>query len=250
MAKKDVQEPDTALIDRLKAENDAQRAQNDQILDYLAELKEEVATLKAGQGAPAVPVPSKEAELDAELEKLKAEFADVPNIELFERRVVYGTEADSGIRLKAAPGGIPEPLVSEDPTGDRCYWKLRWFNFAIPGRADKFVKEGYLKVDRTELQDPETIPDLAMTDQYVRKGERGMEVLGKIPRKLFDYKKKRDAWRAGRMLQSESGIREHVSNHVASMAGATGGNADQAGSTVHRQFDVTITKGERETHTA
>jgi len=216
----------------------------------MLELKDELAAVKAGQsGGHAAPISQNDL-LDVEWEALKAEFSDVPNIDVIDRRVTVGSDAPSGIRLKAAPGGIPEPSIAEDPHGETCYWKLRWFNFAVEGRAERFVGEGYLKVKREELMDPESIPNLLITDEFVKKGERGQEVLGKIPRKLYDYKKKRDAARHGRLLTSESGLRDHISNHVASMAGKTGGNADQAGSTVHGKFDLTITQGERETFTA
>lgn len=243
-----------AELEQLQAENDALKAaqaaqatQNDQVLDYLAELKEEVTALKAGQGT-AAPV-SKLTEEDrfaAEWAKLKDEFANVPNIQVLEHRIVDGADAPAAIRLKCGPAGILEPSIVADPHGETCYWKLRWFNFAIEGRAERFANEGYLKVEREELADPDGIPNLVLTDRYVRKGDQGREVLGKIPRKLFEFKKRRDAWRAGRLMTSESGLRDHVSAHVATMAGNSGGNADQAGSTVHDKFNLTITPQEKE----
>lgn len=245
MSKKDAA-PETTPdpVSSLKAENDALRATQDQMVDMLVEMREKLEALESRQSAPMSAAPQVEPE-DLELAALIEEFKDVPNIQILEHRIAHGTDAPAALRLKAAPGGLPEPTVAEDPHGETCFWKLRWFNFAIEGRAERFVNEGYTKVERTELMDPESIPNLA-EGPIVKKGERGQEVLGKIPRKIFEFKKRRDAQRAGRLMQSASGLRDHVANGVASMAGRTGGNADQAGSTVHRQFDVSITPGVKE----
>lgn len=244
-------------LEALKAENEALKAaqvaaahQSDQVLDALAELSEQLEQVKAGRVAAAPAVPDEEAVEEAKWAALRAEFADLPNIDVIEHRVLVGSDAPAALRLKAGPHGIPEPSVAEDPHAERTFWKLRWFNFAIEGRAEQFAQEGYLKVAREELVDAESIPNMHTDGPYVRKGERGMEVLGKIPRKIFEFKKQRDARRAGRMMQSESALRDHVSNNVASMAGRTGGNADQAGSTVHGQFNVTITPQPTERVTA
>lgn len=243
---------DTLLAENesLKAAQAAQQAQNDQVLDALAELQEQLQEVKAGRMAPAATVPDKQAAMDAEWAALRAEFADIPNIDVLEHRILVGTDAPAALRLKAGLHGIPEPSVAEDPHAETTFWKLRWFNFAIEGRAEQFVQEGYQKVLREELLDAESIPNMHTDSPHVRKGERGLEVLGKIPRKVFEYKKRRDAMRSGHMMQSESALRDHVSNNVASMAGRTGGNADQAGSTVHGQFNVTITPQPTERVTA
>lgn len=243
----------------IKAENEtlreaqaAQAKHQDEMIDMLVEMREQMDALKAGHAAPvavADPLAAAQAALDREKEALLEEFKDLPNIDVIEHRITHGSDAPSAIRLKAAPGGIPEPTVQEDPHGETCHWKLRWFNFAIPGRAERFASEGYQKVMKEELQDPDSIPNMAEGPQ-VKKGERGLEVLGKIPRKIYEFKKKRDAIRQGRLMTSESGLRDHLSNRVASMAGMTGGNADQAGSTVHGKFNLKITQGETERVTA
>lgn len=231
----------------LKAELEASRQQRDQMLDMMIELRAELDAVKAQRVEAVAAVQTPEDRDAAEWEALKAEFADVPNIEVLERRIVVGREADPGIRLKFDAGGANrEPTVAEDPTGDRCYWKLRWFNFEINGRADRFMREGYVKVLIEELQDPESIPGMVNTDGYVRQGARGLEVLGKIPRKLFDFKKKRDRQRTSDMLNSTSKLRNHLANGVAGMAGKSGMNADQAGTTVDKSFTMSITPQERE----
>jgi hypothetical protein len=237
--------------ERLKAAQAAQATQNDQLLDILADLQSDIATLKAGQqGAPRALVDDPQAALDREQAALMEEFKDVPNIEVLAHRLQHGVADAPALRLKVSPAGLPEPTIAEDPRGETCYWKLRWFNFGIEGRAERFRAEGYLKVEKSELQDPDSLPSLSTIDQYVRKGERGLEVLGKIPRKVFAFKKKRDALRNGRMLTSEAAMRDHVSNQVASLAGNSGGNADQAGSTVQSQFSMTIKEQPKERVTA
>lgn len=254
MATKDELEQLKAENERLTAAQAASAAQTDQMIDMLAEMRTQLDGLASARQMagpqPIDPQAATQAALDRERAALLEEFKDFPNIDVIEHRLTHSTEADPALRLKAAPGGIPEPGITEDPHGETCYWKLRWFNFEIPGRAERFKRETYQKVLKEELQDPESIPNLSGIDQYVRKGERGMEVLGKIPRKIFNFKKKQDAVRAGRMVLSESLLRDHVSNHVASMAGATGGNADEAGSTVHSQFSLSIKPGQKEHVTA
>ena len=230
---------------RLQEENASLRSQNDQVLDALIDLQESVKQLKAGQAsAPAaVADNTEEARLDAELDALKEEFADYPAINIFERRAMVGVNANTAIRLK----GDPDVVV--DPQGERCYWHLRWFNFAIEGRAQRAGDEGYLKVAWDDLADQDSVTTGDRTKSYVCKGERGTEVLCKIPRKLYDYKKRRDAARQQGLLTSESRMRDHVANGVAAMAGRSGDNADQAGTFAQRGIEMTIKPGEKETVT-
>lgn len=232
---------------RLRDEHAAQQAEHDMILDGLATMQDEIAALKGAQtGKAAVAVAQNDtaAELDAELAGLTAEFADYPLIDVFERRALVGLDANTDLRLK------DDPTVLLDPSGDRCKWKLRWFNFGKEGRAQQAQAEGYMKVRWDDLADQEAIATGARIDEYVKKGNRGEEVLCKIPRKLYDYKKRRDAARSEGLLASESGMRDRVANRVSSMVGARGGNADQAGSFLaSKKVHMTITAGETERFT-
>lgn len=238
---------DAGVLARLQEENAALRSQNDTILDALMTMQEELATLKGAQtGASATVVQESDtrAQLDAELEQLSKEFADYPLIELFERRALVGLDANLDIRLK------DDASVLEDPQGVTCTWKLRWFNFGKEGRASQAGAEGYLKVRWDDLADQEAVATGARIDEYVRKGDRGYEVLHKIPRKLYEYKKRRDAAREAGLLSSASQLRDRVANRVAALAGAVGGNADQAGSFIAgKTFSVEITPGQPETFT-
>lgn len=230
----------------LKSAQAAQQRQNDQVLDALIDLQETVKRLKAGQSAtPAVAQFDQEAELDAELDALKDEFKDYPAIEMLERRVLVGAEANNELRLTDEPG------LLEDPHGTNRKWKLRWFNFAVEGRAPKATQEGYIRVTWAELRDGDGIGEVERKDDFVRQGDRGLEVLHKIPLKLFEYKKRRDAARHNGLLSSEASLRDHLSSNVSRMAAREGGNADQAGSMVHgKKFEVSITRGETERITA
>lgn len=237
----------TEGADALRAENDALRAQNDTVLDALIELQETVKRLEAGQVATkAVEQFDAETELDAELEALKREFKDYPAIDMLERRALVGAEANTELRLTDEPG------LLEDPYGESRKWKLRWFNFGVEGRATKAAQEGYIKVTWAELRDGDGIATSNKSDEFVRQGDKGLEVLHKIPVKLFDYKKRRDAARRNGLLTSETQMRDHLSNSVSALAGRAGDNADQAGSLVHdkARFNVSIKRGETERFTA
>lgn len=225
-------------------EIDVLRAQNDQMLDMLVEVRTELDTLKAQQSeAPMRQHDGEQAKLDAELKDLMVEFKDYPQIQVFEQRVITGIDASVDIRLSG------DVTSQADTSGNTCTWKLRWFNFGKEGRAQQAGAEGYVKVKWTELGDPEMVNTGTRMDEFVRKGQNGWEVLHKIPMKLFTYKKRRDAARMQGLLTSESQLRDHLSSNVAGLAGRAGQNADQAGSTVHDKFSVSITKGARETVT-
>lgn len=244
MATKKPDDPTTEPVPAsLADENAALRAQNDTVLDALIELQEQVKALQANQGAVAANLPAasdEQAKLDAEHVELMAEFADYPAIQQFERRAIVGVDANLAIRL------VGDPDVLADPVGDACYWKLRWFNFSVEGRAQRAAGEGYIKVDWADLAEQDAVTTGDRTKPYVCKGDKGEEVLCKIPRKLYEYKKRRDAARLSGLLTSESQLRDLVSNGVARREGATGGNADQAGTFAHTGISMTITRGPTE----
>jgi len=219
--------------------------QFNQVLDMLAEQQEEIQRLRqaqAGASATTVQQQDRTAELDAELDALLAEHKDYPGIAVFQRRALEGAHASPDIRLKG------EPPLGEDPQGEQRYWLCRWFNMSIEGRAHRALAEGYVKVEWQELQDEESIVGGVRSDPYVRKGERGLEVLYKIPRKLYAYKKRRDMLQRQGLLTSESRLRDYLSDRVGVEASKAGDNADQAASAAHG-FGLTITEGKKETVT-
>jgi len=216
------------------------KGQLEQLLDLHVEQREELEALKAAQTGTAkiaVQQNTVAAKMDGELEGLLEEFKDYPSIQVFERRTLVGIDANTDIRLK---GEVP---VTEDPRGQSRQWKLRWFNFAKEGRAQQAAAEGYLKVKWDELQDRETVVGATTntTDEFVRKGERGLEVLHKMPMKLYDYKKRRDAARQSGKLESATAMRDHMANSVAGRVGAMGGNGSQAGDFIAKTMTVELT---------
>lgn len=218
----------------------ALRAQNDQMLDMLVDMQAQVDALTVARAAQPAPAFSEADKLDAELAEALEEFKDYPQIAVFNQRVLVGADANLSIRLKG------EATVTEDPLGANLYWKLRWFNFAKEGRAHQAAAEAYIKVKWDDLQDSEMVTTGVRTDEYVRKGERGLEVLHKIPLKLYDIKKRRDRAKLEGLLSSESKVRDHVANNVSTLAGASGDNASQAGDFIHDKTHVTIKRGETE----
>lgn len=220
--------------------NAALVAQNDQMLDMLVEMQAKVDALTAAKDAQPAPSFSEGAKLDTELAELQAEFADYPQIAVFSQRVLVGADANLSIRLKG------DASVTDDPHGQRLHWKLRWFNFAKEGRSSQAGNEGYEKVKWGDLQDSEMVTTGVRTDEYVRKGERGLEVLHRIPMKLYDYKKRRDAAKLQGLLTSESQVHDHVANNGSVLAGKDGGNASQAGDFLHDKMHVTLKRGETE----
>lgn len=64
---------------------------------------------------------------------------------------------------------------------------LRWVNTAKPGRYYVATsQQGWEPVRVEELEDPNAIADLYTgTDNYVRRGERGQEILMKMPLDIF-----------------------------------------------------------------
>jgi hypothetical protein len=221
----------------------ALNARMDQMLDIIAEQADTIDTLKAAQtgvAATVVKQDDKQAELDAELDTLLEEFKDYPLAQVFAQRAIHGVDAGIDIRLK---GEVPYNL---DPEGKQRTWKLRWFNFEKEGRAQQAQAEGYEKVKWDELQDRESLDTGETTDGFVRKGEKGLQWLHKMPLKLYDYKKKRDAHRRDGLLTSERQLRDHLANGVASRAGKSGMNADQAGSFAHSKISMTISQGKTE----
>jgi hypothetical protein len=226
----------------------ALRGQLNQALDLLIAQQDELALLKSAQRGSAATVVQQGAtaeKFDAELAALKAEFADYPLIEMFERRALIGADANTDIRLLGEPG------LYEDPLGETRYWHLRWFNFMKEGRAQVAISEGYLKVKWDELQDQEIVAASVRIDEFVRTGDRGLVTLYKMPRKLYEYKKRRDAARLAGKLGSEKAIRDLVANAVATRVGREEGGtrADQAGSWVAQNVTMTLTPGATERFT-
>jgi uncharacterized protein YukE len=244
MSKKTQVTQDEGEIAKLRDENAAMRAQNDQMLDALAEMQDQIAKLQQAQTGKSAQISKAQQvteELDAEWADLREEFKDLPNIDVLERGVLEGAEASDDIRL------LDEPPVHADPHGVQRKWRCKWFNHGKEGQAYKATALGYIKVLRAELRDAESLAASGpQSDQFVRRGDRGLEVLYKIPMKIYVHRQKRQAAKRAGQLQSASYVKDMVANRVANMAGESGQNADQAGSFVHGGMSVSVEPGETE----
>lgn len=223
----------------------AQQAREDAMLELLTEQQATIDSLKADVAAmsarPAT-APSKaeslRQEFDREAEALLDEFKDYPAISMITRRVVDGVAASYDIRLKR------DADIADE---SKRYWTLHWFNLGKENRAQEMADRGWDKTRWDELHNSEAVASGVHQDEFVRRGDRGVEVLGKMPRKLFDHLKRRESAVANGLLSSESGLRSALANTTAMAVGKSGGNADQAGTMIQSgQFIVEVTEGPKE----
>jgi hypothetical protein len=108
---------------------------------------------------------------------MKEAFKDLDAIDILDRRLT-NPEADLvlPIRLKGEPSHV------DDPHGHNRTWYLRWFNTSIPNRFHTATASlGYTPVKWDELQDREIISNAFTASEQVRRGDRGVEVLCKMP---------------------------------------------------------------------
>jgi hypothetical protein len=169
-------------------------------------------------------------------------FKDFPNIDVLSRRFNDPNEPGSlPILLKDEPAHAcvnSEHMNRLKPGAVTCHlckqparkWYVRWFNLGMEGRNAQMRSKGYIGVEVKELRDSGDVADLysdrSDKDTLVRRGDRGQELLAKIPLEAYNYIKgrQRDAWNARAM----SGKR--LKQDLAEAAGAELG--DEAGQTI------------------
>jgi hypothetical protein len=164
----------------------------------------------------------------ARLERVLAEqFADFPRIDVLNRR----------LEDPELPGSLPirlkdEPSMAVDPTGARRRWYLRWINTALPQRFHTATQAmGYVPVTWDELDSPDMIADRYEGAREVRRGDRGVEVLVKIPLPAYEYLK-REQQRRRDARSKPAAVREELRQGAADAAQADperfGVSADEA----------------------
>ncbi len=216
----------------------AAAAREDAMLELIDEMQQKIKALEAGGAKVPQKAETVGDQLDTEFQSLEDEFKDYPAISVIARRVVNGIAASADIRLT-------RDATVEDEA--QRYWTLRWFNLGRENRAQEMADRGWERVEWEELQNIESIASGVRQDKFVRRGDRGLEVLGKMPRRLFEHVKTREAMKAQGLLESTAGMRNHLASSVAAMVGRMGGNADQAGTTVNSNaFTVEIKEGPKE----
>jgi hypothetical protein len=79
-------------------------------------------------------------------------------------------------------------------------WFVYWFNMGREGRNAQMRSKGYIPVEISELSDVDDISDLyrSTNDRFVRRGDRGQEVLCKQPLEAYNYIKGRSGNRGTR----------------------------------------------------
>ncbi len=178
----------------------------------------------------------------ANKEALLARFAGYPAIDVITRR--FSDPND--------PGSLPILLNDESP--DACLstdhqnqirenatichkckkpvrqWVVRWINTSIEGRWGQIKSKGYVPVEVTSLKDEQDVSDLVTRAEtsgevYVRRGDRGQEVLCKMPLELYVYLKR--AQRESQRLRSNSkkALREELAEAAGTELGDEAGEA-------------------------
>jgi hypothetical protein len=169
--------------------------------------------------------------VNAKKAALLEEFADYAGIKVIERRMDHPDLPGSvAIRLK------DEPPHTDDPQNERRKWYVRWIDTGQDGRYATITSEqGYVPVRIAELQHADHVTGLVDNgDGVVRRGDKGRELLVKMPLKLYRYIK---AEQQGRRERRERNARL-VKQDLADSAGRSLG--DEAGQTIHDEFTVDI----------
>lgn len=169
---------------------------------------------------------------------LLEQFKDFKGISVIERR----------LQDPDLPGSVPirlkdEPTYLEDARGKRRTWYLRWINAAEPGRFALVTDTmGYVPVRIEELQNPEGVMGLADSkDGLVRRGDRGSEVLVKMPLALYTAIKQRQEEARTRRARNVKAVREDLANLAGQQLGS------EAGDMVHEDFTVEVKPQRRTT---
>lgn len=111
-------------------------------------------------------------------------------------------------------------------------WYVRWINTQWEGRWSAIKSKGYEPVEVSQLTDEQDVADLVKQKEtegkvYVRRGDRGHEILCRMPLELFNYIK-----RAQReTLKARGNSKRQQQDDLAEAAGAELG--DEAGQTFH-----------------
>ena len=208
----------------------------------------------------APPAPVREPAVDTA--SILERFKDYPTINIISRRFTHPgdpgtvpillhdespdacTNTDHQWRLK--PGAASCHI--RNPNGSVCgkpvrRWYVRFANTAEQGRWSELRALGYLGVPISELLDQQDVADMIKgpTDDFVRRGDRGQDVLVKIPLEIYTaIDRIARQQRAVRMV-SPKRLREDLANIAGEELG------DEAGQTVHDEIQVESLKRQRTT---
>lgn len=193
--------------------------------------------MKAAAKKPAIPLTT--------VDDLRARFKGLPNFDVISRRLLDPNDPGSlPILLKDE---APRACINTDhqrvlrPGATKCHlckqpariWHVHYCNSDIPGRWSTMKAKGYLPVLVSELADQEDVADLHKQQEdsgqmYVRRGDRGREILMKIPLEIYTHVKTAQADRVRASMKNTKALRAEL----AERAGAELG--DEAGEYIHR----------------
>lgn len=183
----------------------------------------------------------KAAAVEINKEDLLVRFKDFPAIDVISRRFENPND----------PGSLPILLKDEDPHccvnsehhnrlrsgATTCHlcrrpvrkYQVRWFNLSQEGRRGQMRSKGYWPVRTAELSDQDDVSDIyrSKEDEYVRRGDNGKEMLGKMPLEIyFEIKRRQQEERAKRATS-----KRHLVSDLAESAGREFGS--EAGDMIH-----------------
>lgn len=169
---------------------------------------------------------------------LLEKYKDFPGIKVLERRIDHPDLPGSlPIRLK------DEPTYLQDPQGKKRIWYLRWINGGEAGRFSQVTDAmGYVPVHRDELQNQDAVLGLSDSkDGIVRRGDKGQEVLVKMPLELYTRIKARQQDARTRRSRNAKLVKQDLANAAGRDLGS------EAGDTIHDEFSVEVRRGKRTT---
>ena len=169
-------------------------------------------------------------------EALLEKYKNFAGIKAVTRRLA-NPEHDPGsvdIRLNDEPDYVTDPL------GKRRKWYLRWVNGDQEGRWSIVSDvKGYEPVRVSELRNPQSVTGLHKaaqdgTDPLVRRGDRGQEILVKMPLELYNYVKHSQEAARRKRARNAKLVKEDLANAAGSALGS------EAGDMVHDEFDLSV----------
>lgn len=136
-------------------------------------------------------------------------FSDLESIDVLDRRL-KNPNADEVLPIRL----VDEPPQNADPLGVKRKWYLRWFNTAIPNRFHAATASlGYVPVLWKELQNREIVHNAFVGSDQVRRGERGVEVLCKMPMAYYTAIKAKQREKHNRRMTPKA-LREQVASEA------------------------------------
>src|SRR5438094_3352983 len=171
----------------------------------MATPKKPVLRVQTYEVTPEQAAPRRRAQPPPDPAVLLERFKDFPGIDVISRRFQNPND----------PGSLPILLKDEDPnvctssdhqhqlrsgatTCHQCRkparkWYVRYFNLTQEGRHAQMRAKGFIPVEISDLQDADDVADLFRSDKdrYVRRGDRGQELLAKMPLELWNEIKRR-----------------------------------------------------------